>query len=62
MDPDSFIVHIKTEKSYVEIIEKIETRFDTSNFELEMQLTKGTNKQVIGLMNDESKNIWPLNR
>ena len=29
MDTDSFIVHVKTEDSYKDILEDVETRFDT---------------------------------
>ena len=35
MDRGSFIVHIKTNGIYKNIAEKVETRFDTSNYELE---------------------------
>ena len=35
MDTDSFIVYIKTEDIYKDIAENVETRFDTSNYELE---------------------------
>ena len=35
------------------MVENVETRFDTSNFELGRSLPKGKNKQVIGLMKDE---------
>ena len=31
-------------------IEDVETRFDTSNYELDRPLPKGKNKKVIGLM------------
>ena len=33
MDTDSFIVYIKMDDSYEDIVEDIETRFDTSNYE-----------------------------
>ena len=33
--------------------EDVETRFDTSNFEIDRLLPKGKNKKVIGLMKDE---------
>ena len=54
MDTDSSIVYIKAD----DIAEDVETRFDTSNYELEVNsidrpLTKGKNKKVIGLMKDE---------
>ena len=35
MDTDSFIVYIKTDDIYKHIAEDVETRFDTSNYELE---------------------------
>ena len=58
MDTDSFIVHIKTDNTYKDIAEDYETRFDTSNYDLECNsnkrpLSKGINKKVIGLMKDE---------
>ena len=58
MDTDSFIVYIKTDDIYRDSAEDVETRFDTSNYELECNsidkpLPKGKNKKVIGLMKDE---------
>ena len=58
MDTDSFIVYIKTNDIYEDVAEDVETRFDTSNYELECNsiersLPKGKNKNVIGLMKDE---------
>ena len=44
MDTKSFIVHIKTDNIYKDIAEDVETRFDTSNFELDRPLPKGKNK------------------
>ena len=41
MDADSFIVHIKTEDIYVDIAKDVETRFDSSNYEVERPLPKG---------------------
>ena len=35
IDTDSFIAYIKTEYPYKDITENIETRFDTSNCELQ---------------------------
>ena len=52
MDTDSFIVYIKTDDIYNDIEEDVETRFDTSNYELEKLLPKGENKKVTGLMKD----------
>ena len=40
MDTDSFIVYVKTENIYKDIEENVETRFDTSNFELDRPLPK----------------------
>ena len=35
MDTDSFIVDLKTDDIYKDIAEGVETRFDTSNFEID---------------------------
>ena len=48
-----FIVYIKADDIYKDIAEDVETRFDTSNYELDRPLSKGKNKKVIGLMKDE---------
>ena len=53
MDTDSFIVYIKAEGIYPDIVKDVETRFDTSNYELDGPLPKWKNKKVIGLMKDE---------
>ena len=53
MDTGSFIVYIKTDEIYKYIAEDAETRFDTSNYELNRLLPKGENKKVIGLMKDK---------
>ena len=52
MDPDSFIVHVKTDYIYKDIAEGFETRFDTSSFELDRPLPKENNKTVTGSMKD----------
>ena len=57
MDTNSFIAYIKTDDLYKDIAD-VETRFDTSNYELECNsnerpLPKGKNKKVIGLTKDE---------
>ena len=44
---------MKTDDIYKNIAEDVETRFDTSNYELDRPLPKGKNKKVIGLMKDE---------
>ena len=53
IDTDSFIVHVKADGIYKDIADDVETRFSTSNFELDRPLPKGKNKKVIGLMKDE---------
>ena len=53
MDTDSFIVYVKTYDIYRDIAEDAETRFDTSNFQVNWSLPKRKNKNVIGLMKDE---------
>ena len=53
MDTDSFIINIKTEDFYEGIANDVEKRFDTSNYEDNIPLSKGKNKKVIGLMKDE---------
>ena len=53
MDTDSFIVYVKTEDIYVDIAKDVETRSDTSSYELERPLPKRKNKKVIGLMKIE---------
>ena len=40
MDIDSFIVQMKTEGIYLDSEKDVETRFDTSNFELDRPLSK----------------------
>ena len=41
MDTGSFIVYIKTGDIYKDIAKEVETRFDTSNYELYRPLPKG---------------------
>ena len=53
MDTNSFIVYIKVDDIYKDIAEDVESRFDTSNYELDRPLPKGKNEKVIGLMKDE---------
>ena len=45
MGTDSFIVHVNTEDIYKDIAKDIETRFSTSNFDLDRPLPKGKNKK-----------------
>ena len=53
MDTDSFTAYIKTDDIYKDIPENVETRFDTSDYELDRPLPKGKNEKVIGLMSNE---------
>ena len=53
MYTDSFIVYIKIDDIYQDIAENLETRLDTSNYELDSLLPKGKNKKVFGLMKDQ---------
>ena len=53
MDTDSFIVRVKTDDIYKDIAEDVETRFETSNFEVDRPLPKGKIKKVIGIMKDK---------
>ena len=62
MDTESFIVYIKTDGIYKDIAEDVETRFDSSNYELERPLPKGENKKVIRLMKDQLGIFWISSR
>ena len=63
MDTDSLIVFIKADDIFKDITEDVETRFDTSSYELEcisieIPLPKGKDEKVIGPIKDElDKNI-----
>ena len=48
----SFTVYTKTDDISKDIT-GVETRFGTSNYELDRPLPKGKSKEVIGLMKDE---------
>ena len=52
METDSFIVFIKTDETYSDITADAETRFGTSNYELQKPIPKKKNKKTIGLMKD----------
>ena len=52
MDTDSFIVYVKTDGMYKDNVEDVETRFDTSNYELDKPLLK-EKKKFIALMKDK---------
>ena len=48
-----YIVYIKADDISKEIVEDVETKFDTLDYELDRALPKGKNKKVIELMKDE---------
>ena len=48
-----YIVYIKADDISKEIVEDVETKFDTLDYELDRALPKGRNKKVIELMKDE---------
>ena len=45
MYTDSFIIHVIIDDIYKDISEVVETRFHTSNFEINRPLPKGKNKK-----------------
>ena len=53
MDFFSFIVYIKIDNIYKGITEDVDTRFDTSNYELDKPLPNEKYKKVIGLIKHE---------
>ena len=53
MNTNSFIVYIKTDDIYKDIAEDVETKCDTSNYELDKLSSKEKKKKVIGLMKDK---------
>ena len=48
---DNFIVHVKTDDIYKDIVEDVQTRSDNTNVEIDRPLPNWKNKKVIGLMN-----------
>ena len=53
METNCFTVHVKADDIYKSIREDVETRYDTSNYELNRPLPKENNKKVIGVIKDE---------
>ena len=53
MDLDSFIIHVKLDDIYKDIAEDVETRSDTSNFDIDRLLPTGKNQKVIRQMKNE---------
>ena len=52
MDTGNFIVYVKTEDIYKDIVKDVEKKIDISNFELDRPLPKMKEK-VIGFRKDE---------
>ena len=55
MDTDSFIIHVKNEDFYKDVLDHVEKWFDTSNYSEDDKrpLPTGINKKVIALRKDE---------
>ena len=53
MDTNIFVFHIKTADIYENVVDDVEKRFDTSNYEVNRQLLTRMNKKEIRLMKDE---------
>ena len=55
MDTNSFVIHIKTEDFYEDIVDDVEKWFDTSNYDEKDKkpFPIGKNKKVIGLFKYE---------
>ena len=53
MNTDSLVYCIKTEDFYADIVDDVQTRFDTSGYIPDRPLLIGLNKKVIGPMKDE---------
>ena len=53
MDIDSFILYIKTDDIFKDIVGDTKTGFDTSNYELARPFLKGKTEKVIGLMKND---------
>ena len=47
MDTKSLVVYKKVKDILLDIAKDVETRFDTSNYELERPLPKGKNKRIL---------------
>ena len=50
MDTDSFIVYVRTDNIYKDIVKNVEKRIDTCNYEKGSPLLKRKNKTVIKLI------------
>ena len=47
MDTESFIIYVKTDTIYKDIAKDVETRRDTSNYELNRPLLKGKTRKLL---------------
>ena len=52
-DTESFILRMKKDNIYEDIAKDVEARSDTSNCKLHRPLTRGKDKNLVGLMEDE---------
>ena len=52
-DTESFILRMKKDNIYEDIAKDVEARSDTSNCTLHRPLTRGKDKNLVGLMEDE---------
>ena len=59
MDVDSFVVHVRTQYTYVEIIQDFEKRFDTSSCDVKSynKKQKSKNKNLIDLTTKPDRKI-----
>ena len=53
MDTDSFIIDVKVENDYKDIVNDVKKRFVTSNYKVNRSLPTGKNKKLIGLTKDQ---------
>ena len=53
MNRGSLIAYIKTNGVYPNIAEDVETKFETTNYELNRPLPKGKDKKVVNVMTNE---------
>ena len=53
MNTDNFIVPVKTDDIYKYTAQDVETKFDTSHFDIERSLPNRKSKQVIGIKKNE---------
>lgn len=52
-DTHNYKIQVKSEDVYVDLAEDFETKFNTSNYEVDRPLPIGKNKKMIGLIKNE---------